>query len=1083
MASDYSLAVLGPCLLRRCGAPTPLRPRERSVLAALALAPALPKSAENLAEVVYEDEPPATARKAIQNHVLRIRHAAGSAIVLTRDNLYVLGDIDLDTTRFLAALDDAPTAPGPSRAGALAAALDLWRGEPFADLGPSPDVHRARRLLLECRSDAVQNLADALISARRGTEAISVLESATLDDPFRERYWALLAIARYSCGQRRDSLDVLVRARAALAEVGLVPGEDLRHLETMILSDDPSLTRGSSQPAGSGRPAASNEERPAAVIVGRGRHLARLDEMLGDVASKRLPAAIEIRGEPGLGKTMLLDHFVERARAAGALVLTAHCEADPSVPLAAAVALLEQLPPGASAATYASTIAALSPRTGAARHRAPPTPDTTRHGIFEQIADALTLREVPVVVAMDDFHHAPPTTRRLVTHLLHGNGPLLMVLATRTGVTWPAATPGVAEPIGLHPLDSRDTLLMLTDAFGETSEAVARAGEIFSLTGGHPLYTIELARSMPKSRGEGPDEPAGTMLTRAPDNLRSLIEEQLRALTPGTRTTVEAAAILGTTFTTTDLQAVVDRPPWNLNEARAAGLVKAGEGERWSFHHEIARQVVYDRIADGRRIELHDSAATAIEGSPDAPMRLSEIARHRLAAAVLDPAAATEAALRAAEQSLDAFAYEEAARWYEHASEHATSSATLCSISVGRGEALRRAGDPAHTDVLLDAASLAEQVGDGDLLARAALSLCRLGPTSAAGQADGPAAALADRALSVVNDPSLRAELAGAASLLGGVTGETERCRNLFEEASQLSEEIGDPALLAAVLPYAYLALGAPDDLERREAIARRLIELAASHRWLTTEWEGHQLHFSVLLQRADPGLRDSLHRMEAMADVVREPSRDWETDYLRAATAHVDGDLDTAEMLLERCLAHAGAVAPSRVVAVYGAQLLALRIDQGRVAELIPAIEDLLRDQPSIVAWHAAMALAAAAAGDRDRAAAEFDIAAADDFAALALDYTWTGAMASLCSAAAMIDDADRAAATLHRLRPYAGRLSWVGTCTLGPIDLALAVAARASGDTEAAGGWFESASNTCIRLGAPVMHARTTETANRHR
>ncbi|MDQ6840008.1 MAG: hypothetical protein M3137_17190, partial [Actinomycetota bacterium] len=96
-----------------------------------------------------------------------------------------------------------------------------------------------------------------------------------------------------------------------------------------------------------------------------------------------------------------------------------------------------------------------------------------------------------------------------------------------------------------------------------------------------------------------------------------------------------------------------------------------------------------------------------------------------------------------------------------------------------------------------------EDLGAGDLAAAAALALCRLGPTTASGVTDDRAAAVADRALAVVTDAGLAAELAGAASLLRSLGGEPQRRRSLYEQAEMAARTLEDPYVLARVLPYA----------------------------------------------------------------------------------------------------------------------------------------------------------------------------------------------------------------------------------------------------------------------------------------
>src|SRR5690606_7356346 len=150
--------------------------------------------------------------------------------------------------------------------------------------------------------------------------------------------------------------------------------------------------------------------------------------------------------------------------------------------------------------------------------------------------------------------------------------------------------------------------------------------------------------------------------------------------------------------------------------------------------------------------------------------------------------------------------------------------------------------------------------------------------------------------------------------------------------------------------------------------------------------------------------------------------------------------------------LAYGDTVAESRVTAVYGAHLLGIRWAQGRLAELVDAVADLAASQPEVGAWQAALALAAAHAGRTDQAERAFD-ALAGRPEALARDYAFTGAALALGEAAVALADPDRARFASTLLDPLAGRWSWVGTCTLGPVDATRAALHRLLGSPDDAG------------------------------
>jgi hypothetical protein len=139
----------------------------------------------------------------------------------------------------------------------------------------------------------------------------------------------------------------------------------------------------------------------------------------------------------------------------------------------------------------------------------------------------------------------------------------------------------------------------------------------------------------------------------------------------------------------------------------------------------------------------------------------------------------------------------------------------------------------------------------------------------------------------------------------------------------------------------------------------------------------------------------------------------------------HRSGDLDRAEHLIGASLSLAGAVAPSRVIATYGAQILAIRMDQARVGELFDDLENLVVDQPDQVAWRAALALAAAQS-DRPKVALE-QLASFWEIGSLLLpgDFSWTAIVMVLARAATIVGTPAMQSDLVAALTPYKGRLT----------------------------------------------------------
>jgi DNA-binding SARP family transcriptional activator len=244
--------------------------RQRALLAALTLDWGKVVPVDRLIDVLWDANPPPTARFKVHAHVSSLRRAIAHGTwtadgpVLTRPPGYALcrEGVELDLADFEALIARAKEAAGsrePTAASELyAAALVLWRGSPFADV-KSPLVRSAARSLEDRSLLAWEAKAEADLTLGRYDSVVAELPRWLTAHPFRERMRAMLMLALYRLGCRADALTLYREGhQLMLAELGLEPGPPLRALHQRILADDPLLL---THPAGSLNGAAAGATR------------------------------------------------------------------------------------------------------------------------------------------------------------------------------------------------------------------------------------------------------------------------------------------------------------------------------------------------------------------------------------------------------------------------------------------------------------------------------------------------------------------------------------------------------------------------------------------------------------------------------------------------------------------------------------------------------------------------------------------------------------------------------------------------------------------------------------------------------
>jgi len=178
-------------------------------------------------DALWGGQPPATARKSLQNHVVRLRQRLGADAITTEPDGYrLLISTDAALFQRLARTD-------------AGAALAMWRSDPWPELDDWPPAAAERARLIELKLAAEETATE---------QSLDVADAQRLVDeqPLRERRWCILLRALYGDGRQADALRAAQRARAMLRdELGLEPGPELRAVEAAISRHDLDPSAGS----------------------------------------------------------------------------------------------------------------------------------------------------------------------------------------------------------------------------------------------------------------------------------------------------------------------------------------------------------------------------------------------------------------------------------------------------------------------------------------------------------------------------------------------------------------------------------------------------------------------------------------------------------------------------------------------------------------------------------------------------------------------------------------------------------------------------------------------------------------------
>ena len=506
-------------------------------------------------------------------------------------------------------------------------------------------------------------------------------------------------------------------------------------------------------------------------LSGRSPFIGRLAELrsLKDSWAKAVAGerqVVFVSGEPGIGKTRLVNELAEQVHAEDGAVLIGRCDEDALVvyqPFIEALrGHLARTPEDFSTtelSPFVADLARLLPELGTRRRvleaRFSGDPEAERYRLFEAVTSflAFTSHTRPALMILDDLQWADSASLLLLKHLIRS--PLkarLLVVGTYRDTDLRRGNPLTDLLADLR----RERAFQRTVLAGLTSEELNDLVEawvgtrpsshfvdaLYTETEGNPFFAEEVLEHLLETH----DASQNSLWTQdrfadfsIPDGLREVIGRRLSRLAATTNELLTAASVLGMEFEVRVVQylsGLDDEALLNaLDEAlRSRLILERGSTQqpRYAFGHSLVRQTLYEELNLPRRQRFHLRAAEAIEAVfVDHPTseHVAALATHyRNAGAVADPEKAIGYSVRAAEAATSVFAWDEAVAHYEGVLQAleltSAEEARRCDFLLSLGWTLMPTGKTQRVidSVAPEAMAIAEGMGDA---ARAAAA-CRL---------------------------------------------------------------------------------------------------------------------------------------------------------------------------------------------------------------------------------------------------------------------------------------------------------------------------------------------------------------------
>ncbi len=409
--------------------------------------------------------------------------------------------------------------------------------------------------------------------------------------------------------------------------------------------------------------AAQSSDQSSKSLIGRDAEQKLLCRHL-DMVLKGRTTTVMIAGEPGVGKTFLVDWLAAEVMHGEVTVLKGGASnaqgMPPYLPFLEALGQYIRSAPtdelrlntvGLEASVLSTILPELPERIGQPATVPDLPPDQGRMRLYRSVASLLAAiaRRTPTMLVLDDLQWADADSLEMLSEAVRYQPSirLLIVGIYRASEVEnnPALVRALAElnrkrmltTVTVNPLSSETMSEFASNYLGsEVQSAVAQV--LHEQSQGNAFFAEELLRGWLQSGAlrsvDGQWQWASGDKTVTPPSIFAAIRQRLSYLPPAVVDRLRVAAIVGRSFDSVLLARLasedVEEVESGLAVACASGLVRQNGDESYVFSHDMTRECLYAEVSAARRKRVHEAIGRLLEANPDSgsPQRLADLAFH-----------------------------------------------------------------------------------------------------------------------------------------------------------------------------------------------------------------------------------------------------------------------------------------------------------------------------------------------------------------------------------------------------------------------------------------------------------------------